>query len=147
MSNSLVRIAMWGGLLTTLLALGFDQHLKFSRSIMLLVRELAYDGGWYADRRLIQIIAIILAFVIASLAGWMLLRKTGKIAPGYRRVTIGAILLVAFVLVRGLSLHHIDAVMAISLADFSVGRMGETAILLAMATGFFSWVRFNAQAA
>jgi len=145
--GSLVRIAVWGGFLAVLLALGFDQHIKFSREIMLGVREFARDGGWYGSRRPIQIAVLIASIAACSIAAWSLVRRSGTLAPGYRRVTIGAIALVAFVGIRGMSLHSVDSVMAYSLAGLSVGRTGETLILLAMATGFFSWVRFSTQAA
>jgi len=60
---------------------------------------------------------------------------------------LGIVALVLFVLVREVSLHHIDGVMGFRVATLSVGRIGEASILLATSAGAARLARHSLQAA
>lgn len=92
-----------------LVALGVNKQLDLQTALTELGRIVAAEGGWYAQRHGVQkafIMAVgLTALAIAATAVVMMRRM-----PMATHVTIvGALGLVAFVVIRAASLHHVDS--------------------------------------
>ena len=97
----------WGGLAALLVGLGINKQLDLQTWLTLTVRRIAIDQGWYDQRRSLQFVFIIFVGLIAF-AGlvflWRLVRRNREM----RIPLFGLILLLAFVIVRAASFHHMD---------------------------------------
>ena len=145
--RSMTRVAVWCGVFATIFALSIDHRAKVSRTLVSTIRGSAHEGGWYEHRYLIQGVGVGLVVLAGVFIVRKVLRRGARLAPGYRTFGLGIVALVLFVLVREVSLHHIDSVMGLRVATLSVGRIGETAILLATSVGAARWARHSLQAA
>jgi len=92
-----------------LVALGVNKQLDLQTAFTELGRMLAREAGWYAERQSVQKAFILGVGVIALVIGATVLALLRR-APLPTHITIvGALGLVAFVVIRASSLHHVDA--------------------------------------
>lgn len=116
------------------MALGCAEVLDLGHVVADAGRRVAGEGGWYGSRRPLQA-AVILAVISASVAGALALTRAMR---GYQRATrLGAMLafgLAGFVVIRGISLHQVDAWMNAypGRANVTLGETLETWWLLAL---------------
>jgi hypothetical protein len=94
-----------------LLALGLNKELDLQTELTAFGRQLARNGGWYANRRAFQAL-----FVLAGgAAGLALLAGLAWLVRGLRagvQVTLAGLgVLALFVMVRAASFHHLDVLM------------------------------------
>lgn len=94
-----------------MLALGLNKQLDLQTALTAWGRQLARDGGWFAQRRAVQRQFIVVGMATMAIAAiglaWMV---RGLRAPVF--IVLGGLyLLGAFVLVRAASFHHIDVAM------------------------------------
>jgi len=102
--------ALWMGLSVALGALGINKQLDLQTGLTELGRIMARDEGWYEMRRVVQlsfVLAVAVGALVAAAAMAILTRKTPWPTRG---VTAGAAALLAFIVIRAASFHHIDRV-------------------------------------
>lgn len=91
-----------------LVVLGINKQLDLQTALTEFGRMLARDEGWYSERQLVQkafIFGVGLAALTIAAAATLLLRH----APAATHVTLlGGLGLVAFVVIRASSFHHVD---------------------------------------
>ena len=102
------EIVVWRCLTALLLALGINKQLDLQTALTEAGRVVAYAQGWYGQRRIVQasFIAVIAAFGLAGVV--VLIRRTRHAARATRLATLGAVLLLSFVVIRAASFHHFD---------------------------------------
>ncbi len=120
------RVArLWVGLAALLFALGVNKQLDLQSLLTAIGRELAYADGWYEERRKVQRIFVL--GVAATVAGagiglFALARgQLTRLSPALG----GALFLLAFVLVRASSFHHVDALIATDLCGLRLNWIFE----------------------
>jgi hypothetical protein len=99
---------LWQVLLVGLVGLGFNKQLDLQSALTELGRLMAYGEGWYPYRHKVQrafILGVGLAAIGMSVLMLSVMRRT---PPATRVVVLGACALLAFVLIRASSFHHVD---------------------------------------
>lgn len=100
--------ALWLGLAIALLFLGINKQLDLQTVPTEIGRMMARAEGWYAVRRIVQVIFI--AGVV--LTGIWIFRAVLQLARGsrgrVRPVLAGTVFILCFVAIRASSFHHID---------------------------------------
>jgi hypothetical protein len=116
---------LWLGLALFLVALGINKQLDLQTALTEVGRYLAISEGWYERRREVQAefiegvaagaVALALAFAFVARRR---LRRFGL-------ALVGAIFLLAFVLVRASSFHHVDVLIHTRLLGLQVNWILE----------------------
>lgn len=106
--RALRRPIVWLGVCAVLLALGINKQLDLQTYITELGRRLALAQGWYERRRMVQAAFVAAVGVGGVAAGVAMLRWLGPARRRYLPVAIGLAMLLAFIVVRAASFHHID---------------------------------------
>jgi hypothetical protein len=99
---------IWLGLFLAFILLGINKQLDLQSLLTAIGRNLAFQQGWYAERRKYQAIFIavlILASVMMLFAFVLIFRIVGT---AERLALIGAVAVITFVIVRASSFHHMD---------------------------------------
>jgi hypothetical protein len=91
-----------------LLFLGMNKQLDLQSAFTELGRILAADQGWYAVRHRVQRVFILAVGVIAVACAVGLLVLLRRTRHATRLAAFGATLLMAFILIRASSFHHVD---------------------------------------
>jgi hypothetical protein len=104
---------LWATLAVVLLALGVNKQLDLQSLFTQVGRDLALAQGWYQERRLVQGVFIGALAAGALAVGWWL--RTELREPAQRLAGLGLCVLLAFVVMRAASFHHMD-----QLINFSV---------------------------
>ena len=99
---------LWRAISILFVALGINKQLDLQTALTELGRVLAYEQGWYGTRQTVQVwfiigVALACAFVAVSLLIW-----TRKAPASTWLALIGTVVVLAFVLIRAASFHHID---------------------------------------
>lgn len=110
-------------LIFTFLAINkqLDLQTFFTRSL----RHLAFEQGWYGNRRALQVafIAIISISGVTFIAG--LCFYYSKYLHTHIFSLVGLSFLVCFILIRASSFHHVDIVLRLSFLGFRVNHLLE----------------------
>ena len=110
-SRELARF--WLAVTIALGALGHNKQLDFQRLVTQIARDSAKEGGWYRDRRPVQIAAVLavatLGLGAVALAWFRLRRVLREVWPAL----VGLALVGAYIAARVTSLHAIDVLLAI----------------------------------
>lgn len=118
---------LWRVLSALLAALGLNKQLDLQSALTELGRILAESGGWYAERRGVQLafVAALAALALGATAGaaWATRRTT----PPARIAVIGTGALLAFVVIRALSFHHFDRLISQSWLGLRASSLLELA--------------------
>ena len=128
-----LRIAgLWflAGLCLSFLAL--NRALGLDTGLTILIRNLALREGWYADRRIFQLGAVLL-LALGVILVLLLGRRFAKgsiPSPELRIVLAATFLLVGFVAIRACSFHYLDVFLGRRLAGFRLGGLAEFAAIL-----------------
>jgi hypothetical protein len=107
-----VMARVWVAIALVMLVLGISKQFDLESGSLALLRRIAYQGGWYERRRTYQaeFIVALVGFAIAAgaVAAFVLRRAVRRIV-----VVLGAVsLLVVFVIVRTISFHSVDHLLA-----------------------------------
>jgi hypothetical protein len=115
----------WWILALVLVALGVNKQLDLQGLLMELGRSFAYQLGVYEKRRGLQMIFLfVLAIVsVAAFFFWFRMNRHNWREQGY--MVIGGVFLVAFVLVRAASFHHLQEFFALPLGGVRLHRVIE----------------------
>ena len=144
---SRAEVFIFRTLAVTLAALAVNKQLDLQTALTELGRIIAVDEGWYDERRTVQkafIVGVGLVAVALAAGAVALLRR----APLPTHVTVvGALGLVAFVVIRASSFHHMDLLIRSSLfgvkANWAI-EMGSILIVMAGAAWRARWMRQRA---
>lgn len=117
--------AFWGSLAAILLLLGINKQLDLQTALTELGRILARSEGWYGQRRIVQVVFIL----VVAATGFWLFRSAVMLARGnlrqMRSVLLGTLFLISFVTIRAASFHHIDHLLGIRLGGVKVNALLE----------------------
>ncbi len=109
----------WFSVTLMMIALGINKQLDLQSLLTEVARNLAKGAGWYDGRRTVQEAAIgllLVSAVGAVIASWFLLRRAGI---EIKLASTSLCLVIAFVIVRAASFHHIDALIGSDLSVIS----------------------------
>ncbi|MFM7051853.1 MAG: hypothetical protein ACKOYN_06945 [Planctomycetota bacterium] len=99
----------WFAVAAFLVLLGLNKQLDLQRLVTQIGRDIARDGGWYRDRKPVQIAvavgALALGVVGTGVAAWMLRDIIARVWVAL----VGLLVLFVFIAARVNSLHQIDA--------------------------------------
>lgn len=101
----------WFVLASILLLLGFNKQLDLQSLLTQIGRDIAKSLGLYGARRGIQAIFVLIMIALAGVAVWFGYRRMRLVWKRYRLALVGMILLVAYVIIRMASFHHVDVLL------------------------------------
>jgi hypothetical protein len=113
--------AFWIGTAIALLLLGINKQLDLQTDLTFFAKTAAISEGWYGERRDAQgafILLIALAAVGCGFGLWAWLRAS---ATSVKAAATGLVILLAFIIIRAASFHHIDYWVTISIAGLRSG--------------------------
>jgi hypothetical protein len=129
----------WFALCGVLVFLGFNKQLDLQSCFTQVGREMAHSEGWYENRRIVQVIFIVILGLIglAIIAGsyWYIRGAWRR----YRMAFYGIVTLVFFVIVRATSFHHIDIFLQSTFGGIAFNHILEVGGIL-----FIAYCAWNA---
>ncbi|PIE22420.1 MAG: hypothetical protein CSA62_12455 [Planctomycetota bacterium] len=147
-TESVAQLLRW--LAISLIALGINKQLDLQILLTQSGRWLAWHQGWYGERRSVQLAFLILvALASTGLLLWALLRLQPHLqrGKGLRWTLTGFALLIAFVMMRAASFHHLDRVLSWSPGVFALHKFLELGATILLAAGLWRRLRWNQQSA
>ena len=126
---------LWRMIVVGLVLLGINKQLDLQSALTEIGRMIAAYQGWYARRHEIQIEFIgwvaLLAVVMCCLLAYLAYR-----APMATRIAlVGSVLLLAFVVIRAASFHHVDQFIRHNIAGIRMNWILEIGGLLVIGFG------------
>lgn len=100
--------ALWCGIFFMLVALGINKQLDLQSALTELGRILAFEQGWYGQRQVVQLWFIIGAAIVCLILAILLLALARSASLATWVAISGMTIVLAFVLIRAASFHHID---------------------------------------
>ena len=138
-THRLVRF--WLALALIMCVLGINKQLDLQSLLTQVGRDLAIAQGWYQDRRSVQLwfVGIVLAIALAAFGGILFW------AWPFRRYiwvpSLGMGLLLAFVLIRASSFHHMDVLIGLPVLGVKMNAilgLGSIAVITLGARRYIS---------
>lgn len=120
------RSAIWLMLAAILVLLGINKQLDLQTLFTDIGRYAATYGNWYEERRYIQAVFILGIGVLGFFALTNLFRLSRGPLRDFRAPFIGLTIVVAFVLIRAASFHHMDMLIGSSLFGGSLNFLFES---------------------
>lgn len=118
---------LWRALSALLAALAINKQLDLQSALTELARMLARSGGWYDERRSMQLAFVgavgIGALAAAALTVW----ATRRTSPPARLALAGATALLGFIGARAASFHHVDVAISQEWLGLRVSSLVELA--------------------
>jgi hypothetical protein len=99
---------IWLSLAIGLLVLGLNKQLDLQTAFTETGRILARRQGWYEARRSFQLVFVALFAATTLLMSVGLLYLTRNASVAARVAVFGMVVLLGFILIRGVSFHHVD---------------------------------------
>ncbi|WP_426170182.1 hypothetical protein [Sandarakinorhabdus sp. DWP1-3-1] len=128
----------WLAAALAMLALGLNKQLDLQTLLTGWGRQMARDGGWYAQRRAYQKEFVIGVALVAMVIGAGLAWLVRGLSPRVLAALAGLGLLGAFVLVRLASFHHIDVAMRTPVQGLKLHTVLEL-VGIAIVIGSAAW--------
>jgi hypothetical protein len=98
---------MWIGVGLFMSFLCLNKQLDLQTLLTRIGRELATRGGWYGERRIVQLLFVI-AVAIAGIAAFIIIgRKTRSVLRERKPLLFGLSFLISFIIIRASSFHHV----------------------------------------
>ena len=123
----------WQFTVPALVLLGINELLDLQTLLTLMATAHARAHDWYEHRRAIQYAFIMALAAVAGLAGMAMLWFTRRTHFAVRLGQFGLMFIVAFVLVRAASFHHVDLILGHGLAGVTLSSLQEIAGILTVA--------------
>jgi hypothetical protein len=98
---------LWRAISLSFLVLGINKQMDLQTALTELGRIFAYADGWYEQRHTVQVYFIIGVAIVCLMATVILLWLARRSPPPTWLAILGSILVLAFVLIRAASFHHI----------------------------------------
>lgn len=128
------EFALWRAISLMFIALGINKQLDLQTALTEVGRTLAFEQGWYAHRQIVQIWFIIgIATICLTIALVLLWLVYDTPFPTWLAL-LGMVIVLAFVLIRAASFHHIDRFIGSRILGLKwnwVLEMGGISIVLA----------------
>lgn len=127
------EVWLWQCLTILLILLGINKQLDLQSALTELGRVMAHSQGWYGSRRLIQLTFILLLAIGAAVTALFLIYVAGSMSLPARLAILGSVFIVAFVVIRAASFHHVDSFLGTDFAGLKwnwILEMGGTAIII-----------------
>lgn len=118
----------WASLAVVLFLLALNKQLDLQSLFTQIGRDVALQQGWYAQRRWVQGGFIAALGLAAATLAWWLRRSLGEASQ--RLAAIGLTLLMAFVVMRAASFHHMDILINTAVAGIRMNWVLENASLV-----------------
>src|SRR5882672_2703243 len=132
----------WRAVSILFLALGINKQLDLQTALTELGRVLAYNQGWYGERQTVQVWFIVgVAITCITTAIILLIWARKSPAPTWLAL-LGTAAVLAFVLIRAASFHHIDRLIGQRILGLTwnwVLEMGGISLVLVAS----EWRRLN----
>jgi hypothetical protein len=128
---------LWTALAAVLVLLGLNKQLDLQTILTAVVRDAAKQQGWYADRRPVQIAAVVGSLVLVVVVGALVARALrGELRRLWPAVA-GVAVLGAYAAMRTTSLHELDVFMVGG--PLPMKWWGELLGLALIAFASFAW--------
>ncbi len=124
----------WAFSSLALLLLGINKQLDLQSLFTQIGRDLAVSQGWYAQRGLVQEAFIAILALVALVTAWGLTRLLRGFETAARVAAVGLVGIMAFVLIRATSFHHVDQLLGLDFAGLRINWLLELAPLV-----LFGW--------
>ena len=111
----------WTGAAIALILLGINKQLDLQTDLTTLARGAALSEGWYGERRDAQGAFILLIALAAGGCGLLLFVWLREAPATVKAAAAGLITLLAFILIRAASFHHLDYWVTVSVAGLRSG--------------------------
>jgi hypothetical protein len=125
----------WPMLVVGLVLLGINKQLDLQTALTEIGRIIAVYQGWYERRREIQAEIVGLIVLLAFLMCLLLALLTRRVPMVTRVTLVGSVLLLAFVVVRAVSFHHVDEFIHYRVAGMRMNWIMEIGGLLVIGIG------------
>jgi hypothetical protein len=134
--------AFWFTTAVLAVAMGLGRALGAGGVVSDLGRLRARSGGWYEDRRVLQVVVIVLfVLALASVVAIAVRRWGPRLRAGYLHVGLLMAALVCYSVVRIVSLHQIDArLRGNDVAGVMLVTLVELVLLTAVAAALVRWL-------
>ncbi len=126
---------LWGLSTLTMGLLGINKQLDLQSWFTQTLRDMAFDQGWYENRRTYQMLFIVCIGLLGVLV-------TGGLAYTLRRVlsrakwtVVGLALICCFVVIRAASFHHVDLLLGLQLGQLRLNALVELTGIATVALG------------
>jgi hypothetical protein len=131
---------IWSLLAALLFFLGVNKQLNLQTLLIVLGRQAALAGGWYARRRAAQAAFSVLFALAAGAAAFLLARRAAAFFRENPFALRGLIVLLLFVLIRSATINHAEDWFAVKLYDDKWGWILELcgSVLLALSALHFT---------
>lgn len=102
------EVGTWRAISLMFVALGINKQLDLQTAFTEIGRVVAFQEGWYGQRQIVQVWFIIGVAVVCSLIAICLLILARRSPAPTWLALLGTTIVLAFVLIRAASFHHID---------------------------------------
>lgn len=116
---------LWALFAVVLLALGINKQLDLQSAFTEMMRVVAREQGWYEARRQYQYAFIGAVAVLAAVVGTALIAAVWRLGRALKLAAVGLVFVLAFVAVRAMSFHHVDALIGTRVLNVRVNWMFE----------------------
>jgi len=131
----------WLGATIVMAFLGLNKQLDLQSWLTISLRRLVISEGWYEHRRILQTFFIIaLAFASAAVL-WGVYTRYQEILRRNWQLCAGILFIMAFVLIRASSFHHVDQLLGLQLGGFKMNWALELSGILFLAHAALQMVR------
>jgi hypothetical protein len=98
---------MWMGIAVLMAFLSINKQLDLQTLLTKIGREVAVRGGWYGDRRIVQLLFVIAVLIAGAAMFVLIVRRTRFIIKERKLLLVGLCFLISFIVVRASSFHHV----------------------------------------
>jgi hypothetical protein len=126
---------LWVLFAVVLLALGISKQLDLQSPFTEAMRVVAREQGWYETRRQYQYAFIGAVAVFAACAAAALIAATWRLGRALKLAALGMVFVLAFVAVRAMSFHDVDALIGTRVLNVRVNWMFEIGGIVVVIAG------------
>ena len=107
---------VWPSLCVLLVLLGINKQLDLQSWFTYVGKRTAIEQGWYEDRRPVQVAFIVTLATVGLVVGLVLLVRLRGALARFRWALAGTVFLIAFIVIRAASFHHVDLFLKLEIA-------------------------------
>lgn len=116
---------LWQAMFFMLVALGFDK--LFGGVLTNAGRRIAFAQHWYGERQVFQLWFVLAVAVLWLAATTVLMISARRVPTATRVALLGTTMLIAFALIKDISLHQIDALIGARVIGVKISWIVELA--------------------
>jgi hypothetical protein len=126
---------VWPSLCVLLVLLGFNKQLDLQSWFTYVGKKTAVEQGWYAERRPMQVGFIVVLATVGLATGVVLFRRLRGALGRFRLTLMGTVFLMAFVVIRAASFHHVDLFLKVEIGGVQPNWVLELGGIVLIALG------------